>query len=192
MGEPAPMAATEASLWRNRSFMRLWFAQVVSNAGSQITQLALPLTAVLALGATPAQMGALGVAASLPNLLFGLFAGVWVDRTRRRPLLVGADLGRALLLGSIPAAALLGALTVAHLYLVAFAAATLGLCPTALGGVGVSEEPPDRAQRRSAWVEIGQRATLAVGAIGVIAALALLYCSPVRDVRGPSQVTGGA
>jgi MFS family permease len=115
------------SLWRNGSFVRLWLAQVVSNAGSQITNLALPLTAVLALGATPAQMGSLGVASSLPNLFFGLLAGVWVDRSRRRPLLVGADLGRALLIGTIPAAALLGSLTFAQLYLVAFASATLSL-----------------------------------------------------------------
>ncbi|MDQ3854940.1 MAG: hypothetical protein M3281_00925, partial [Chloroflexota bacterium] len=85
------------------------------------------LTAALALGATPAQMGALGVAGSLPNLLFGLLAGVWVDRTRRRPVLIAADLGRALLLASIPAAALLDALTLAQVYIVAFAAATLGI-----------------------------------------------------------------
>ncbi len=127
MGEIPSVDRTTASLWRNGSFVRLWFAQVVSNAGSQITNLALPLTAVLALGATPAQMGALGVAGSLPNLFFGLLAGVWVDRMRRGPILIGADLGRALLLGTIPAAALLGSLTFAHLYLVAFISASLGL-----------------------------------------------------------------
>ncbi len=127
MGETSSMDETRISLWRNNSFVRLWLAQIVSNAGSQITNLALPLTAVLALGATPAQMGALGVASSLPNLFFGLLAGVWVDRIRRRPILVGADLGRALLLASIPAAALLGSLTFAQLYLVSFASATLGL-----------------------------------------------------------------
>ena len=123
------MSTTNArsSLWHNGAFIRLWLAQVVSNAGSQVTTLALPLTAVLVLGATPAQMGALGVATSLPNLCFGLLAGVWVDRVRRRPLLVAADLGRALLLATIPAAALLHALSFAQLYLVAFAAATLGL-----------------------------------------------------------------
>lgn len=127
MSESVGALEESASLWRNGSFMRLWLAQAVSNAGSQITNLALPLTAVLALGATPAQMGALGVAFSLPNLFFGLLAGVWVDRVRRRPILVGADLGRALLLGTIPAAALLGSLTFAHLYAVAFASASLGL-----------------------------------------------------------------
>ena len=76
MGEAASGVGAPGSLWRNQSFLRLWLAQVVSNAGSQITNLALPLTAVLALGATPAQMGVLGVVGSLPNLIFGLFAGV--------------------------------------------------------------------------------------------------------------------
>ncbi|MGI8688293.1 MAG: MFS transporter [Thermomicrobiales bacterium] len=119
------MDETALSLWRNRSFLRLWIAQIVSNVGTSITNVALPLTAVLVLGATPAQMGLLGIAGSLPNLIFGLFAGVWVDRTRRRPILVGADLGRALLLGSIPVAALLGHLTFLQLWIVGFLAGSL-------------------------------------------------------------------
>jgi MFS family permease len=113
------------SLWQNRSFLRLWLAQVISNAGTSITNVALPLTAVLVLGATPAQMGLLGIAGSLPNLLFGFVAGVWVDRTRRRPILVGADLGRAILLGSIPLAAWLGHVSFLHLWIVAFLAGSL-------------------------------------------------------------------
>src|ERR671931_595910 len=106
VAEPGAKVEAPLGLWGNRAFIRLWIAQVTSNAGSQITRIALPLTAVLVLGATPAQMGLLGVAGSLPNLLFGLFLGVWVDRVRRRPILVAADLGRAILLASIPAAAL--------------------------------------------------------------------------------------
>ncbi len=127
MDNVSSMDGAQASLWRNRSFMRLWVAQVVSPAGSRISDLALPLTAVLVLGATPAQMGALGVVGAMPNLIFGLFAGVWVDRVRRRPILIGADLGRALLLGSIPAAALLGHLTLAHVYIVGFATGILSI-----------------------------------------------------------------
>ncbi len=76
MTEPSSSVGTPASLWRNRSFMRVWYAQVVSGAGSQVSGLALPLTAVLLLGATPVEMGTLGVVGSLPNLVFGLFAGV--------------------------------------------------------------------------------------------------------------------
>lgn len=115
------------SLWRNRAFLRLWFAEVVSGAGSLITGLALPLAAVVALQATPAQMGLLRGASIVPELLFALLAGVWVDRARRQPILVGADLGRAVLLGSIPLAALAGGPTFAHLWLVAFVAATLAV-----------------------------------------------------------------
>src|SRR5262245_42914294 len=125
MDQPAAASATPSNLWHNRSFLRLWLAQVISNAGTAITNVALPLTAVLVLGATPAQMGLLGMAGSLPNLLFGLVAGVWVDRTRRRPVLVGADLGRAVLLGSIPLAAWLGHVTFLHLWIVAFCAGSL-------------------------------------------------------------------
>ncbi len=127
MSEQTSAIETSESLWRNGSFMRLWAAQIASVAGSRVSDLALPLTAVLALGATPAQMGALGVAGTLPNLIFGLFAGVWVDRMRRRPFLIGADLGRALLLGSIPAAALLGSLTFPHMYVVGFAMGLLSV-----------------------------------------------------------------
>lgn len=125
MGESASPAGASVSLWRNRAFLRLWFAQVVSNAGTAITGLALPLTAVLALGAGPAQMSLLRIANFLPEILFALFAGVWVDRARRQPILVGADLGRAVLLASIPLAALLGVVTFPHLWGVAFAVSTL-------------------------------------------------------------------
>ena len=116
---------TSQSLWRNRAFTRLWVAHVTSGAGTAITSVALPLTAVLLLGASPSQMGLLAAAGSLPNILFGLVAGVWVDRLPRRPILVWSDIGRALLLASVPAAALLGELTFLQLWLVSFAAGTL-------------------------------------------------------------------
>ena len=125
MHEHTSTAGVAASLWHNHNFTRLWFAAVVSNAGTQITNLALPLTTALTLGATPVQMGLLAMAGSLPNLLFGLFAGVWVDRTRRRPILIWADLGRAVLLGTIPLAALVSSLTFVHLWMVTF---TRGFC----------------------------------------------------------------
>ncbi len=113
------------NLWQNRAFLRLWMAHVTSGAGTAITTVALPLIAVLLLDATPSQMGLLGAASSLPNLLFGFVAGVWVDRIRRRPILVWADIGRALALGSIPAAAWLGQLSFLHLWMVTFAAGAL-------------------------------------------------------------------
>lgn len=113
------------SLWRNRSFARLWVAHVTSGAGTAITNVALPLAAVLVLGATPTQMGLLAAAGSLPNLLFGLLAGVWIDRVRRKPILIWADIGRALLLVTIPVAAWLGQLSFLQIWLVTFAAGAL-------------------------------------------------------------------
>src|SRR5205085_9694418 len=89
-------------LWRHTDFMRLWAGQTISQFGSTVTREALPYTAILVLGASPMQMGLLGAAGAAPLLLLGLFAGVWVDRVRRRPLMIAADVGRALLLLSVP------------------------------------------------------------------------------------------
>lgn len=108
-------------------YRRLWIAQTTSNAGSSVSSVALPLTAVVVLGATPTQMGTLNAAATLPALLLSLFVGVWVDRLRRRPLLIVADLGRALLLALIPLTAFLGVLRIELLYLVGVLAGTLTL-----------------------------------------------------------------
>jgi MFS family permease len=81
------MTVPHAGLWRDADFLKLWGGQAVSQFGSQITMLALPLLAVLALGATPAQMDILVAAETAPFLLAGLLGGVWVDRRRRRPAL---------------------------------------------------------------------------------------------------------
>lgn len=114
-------------LWREANFLKLWAGQAISLFGSQITFLALPLTAVLVLDATPAQMGILMAIEALPSLLIGLFVGVWVDHYRRRPILIAADLGRAVLLGVVPVAAILGLLRLEHLYVVCFLVSVLGL-----------------------------------------------------------------
>jgi MFS family permease len=102
------------------AFRRLWFGQTVSAFGSQVTTLALPLTAVLVLHASTFQVGLLTTAGFAPFLLIGLPAGVWVDRVRRKPVMIAADVTRTLVLASIPVAYGLGALTLAQLYLVAF------------------------------------------------------------------------
>jgi MFS family permease len=114
------LAPRAARLWRHRDFLRLWGGQTVSQVGSQITLLALPLTAVLTLNATPGQMGRLFALQNAAYLLVGLPAGVWVDRLPRRPLLIASDGARAVLLGSIPVAALSGRLQIAQLYVVGF------------------------------------------------------------------------
>ena len=118
----ACLAATPArSLWHDSEFVRFWLSQTTSMAGSQISFLALPLVAVLVLGAGAMQTGALTASSRLPFLVFGLLVGVWVDRFRRRPLIIWAYLGRAVVLAWIPAAAGLHVLTVEQIYVVAFA-----------------------------------------------------------------------
>src|SRR5439155_11232242 len=113
------MRLTLTGLWRHPDFVKLWGGQSISSIGSQVTVLALPLTAIVFLGASPFQVGLLTALGTLPTLLFGLAVGVWVDRLRRRPLLVAADVGRALVLLGIPLGALLGRLSVEYLYVVA-------------------------------------------------------------------------
>jgi MFS family permease len=115
-------------LWRHPDFLKLWAGRTISLAGSGVTMLALPLTAATVLEATPAQMGILEATGALPALLLGLFAGAWVDRRRRRPILIAADLGRAVLMALIPAAAVLHVLRIEHLYVTTFLLSGLGLC----------------------------------------------------------------
>jgi MFS family permease len=119
------MRRYRTGLWSNSDFVKLWLGQTVSHFGSGITGIALPLTAVLVLAATPTQMGILGALDGVSVLVIGLLAGVWVDRVRRRPLLIATDLGRAFVLSTIPLAALLGVLGIGQLYIVAALAGML-------------------------------------------------------------------
>jgi len=114
-----------SGLWRRPDFLKLWLGQTVAQCGSQVSDLAVPLTAALLLGATPGQMGLLRASTFAPYLLVGLLAGVWVDRLPRRPILILGDVGRAVLLASIPAAWLLGWLSITQLYVVGLLAGTL-------------------------------------------------------------------
>lgn len=117
-----------SGLWRHPAFRLFWAGQTISVFGDQVSALAVPLVAVFTLQASAVQMGLLNAAGRAPLFLFGLFAGVWVDRVRRRPLLIGADLGRSLLLGSIPLVAWLGWLDMPYLYGVAVLVGTLAVC----------------------------------------------------------------
>jgi MFS family permease len=112
----------------NLNFRRFFIGQSVSLLGDQISAIALPLTAVLALHATAGQMGALTTAYLIPNLLFSLHAGAWVDRRgRRRKVMLWTDVGRAVLVGSVPVAYALGHLTWTQLYVVAFLSGSLSV-----------------------------------------------------------------
>jgi len=115
-------------LKRNRNFRRYFVGQAVSLIGDQVGLIALPLTAVLALDASPAQMGALTTVALVPNLLFSLHAGAWVDRFgHRRRVMLTADVGRGLVIATIPIAYAFGHLGWGHLYVVAFLTGTLSV-----------------------------------------------------------------
>ncbi|HEY0318687.1 MAG TPA: MFS transporter [Solirubrobacterales bacterium] len=112
----------------NPGFRSFWTGQTISLFGDQVTLLAVPLLAVVSLDAGAAQMGLLTAAGMAPNLLFSVHAGAWADRRpSRRRLMVATDVGRAALLATIPVAAALGLLTLAQLYVVAFAVGSLGV-----------------------------------------------------------------
>jgi MFS family permease len=134
------------ALLRDRVFRRYWSASTISMFGDQISGLALPLAAVLALHAGAAQMGYLTALEWLPSLLFGLPAGAWVDRRgRRRRTMIAADLGRAALFASVPACYALHLLTLPQLYLVTFGAGTLSiLFNVSDATLFVSIVPPER------------------------------------------------
>jgi MFS family permease len=107
-------------LWEHSDFLKLWTGQSISEFGSQVSQLAIPWVALVTLNASAFEVATLGTVEFLPFVLFTLPAGVWVDRLRRRSILVVGDAGRALLLVSIPIAYALGHLTLAQLYIVGF------------------------------------------------------------------------
>lgn len=107
-------------LWRNPDFVKLWTSLTMVHFGGQITFLALPLTAAVMLNASPFEVGVLTALEALPYPLFGLFAGVLVDRTRKLPLIIACDVGRGLALIAIPVATWLGMLTMPVLYVAGF------------------------------------------------------------------------
>ena len=110
----------EGGLWRHSDFLKLWSAETVSQFGTQISQLALPLAAIDVLHASAFEVATLTTVEFLPFLLVSLPAGVWVDRLPRRPILIAGDLARAGLLASIPIAYFFDALTIWQLYGVGF------------------------------------------------------------------------
>lgn len=121
---PAVPTSRPVSLWRNRNYMLLWSGQIVSSVGTRVSMLAFPLL-VLAMTHSPAQAGIIGGLRGLPYALFILPAGVLIDRWNRKRVMILCDTGRALALGSIPVALLLGHLTIVQLYIVSLVEGTL-------------------------------------------------------------------
>jgi predicted MFS family arabinose efflux permease len=171
-----------SGLWHHADFVKLWAGQTISTLGSRVTMLALPLTAVSVLGATPAQMGILEAAQALPALLLGLFAGAWVDRHRRRPILIAANAGRAALLLLIPLAAAAGMLHITHLYICAFLLSALGLAfdvahrPFLLALVG-----RERIVEGNSKLQIGRSAAEVFGP-GLAGGLVQLVTAPIAII----------
>ena len=116
----AASTAPRRSLFRHPNYLKLWTAATVSLFGTQVSQIAIPFIAAVVLKASPGEVGLLTTIEFLPFILFTLPAGVWVDRFPKRRILVIGDLGRAVMLVSIPIAAALGVLTIWQLYVVGF------------------------------------------------------------------------
>jgi len=117
--EARPRRQVTGNLWRRRDFLLLWSAQGISAVGSRITRTALPMAAILVVGAGALDLGLLAVTLTFPRALFAWLGGGWVDRHRRRPVLIGSDLVRAVALLAIPAAAYWQAMSMPLLYLIA-------------------------------------------------------------------------
>jgi predicted MFS family arabinose efflux permease len=149
---------------RHPDFAKLWVGQTVSTIGTQVTLVALPLLAITTLHASNLQVGLLAGSETVPFLLVGLPAGVWVDRWRRRPVLIASDAGRGLCLASIPLAQALGVLHMAQLYVVAVATGIL----TVFFDVAYQSYVPDLVKGEAlidanARLEVSQSAAQSVG-----------------------------
>jgi MFS family permease len=167
------------SLWRNADFLRLWSAQTISQLGSQITALALPLVALLLLDASAFEVAVLAMVEWLPWLLFSLPVGAWVDRVHRRPVLIVADVARGAALLSIPIAYWLDALTLGQLYVVGFATGVL----TVFFDVAYQSYLPSLVERRqlsdgNSKLEISRSAAGLIGP-GLAGVLVALVTAPV-------------
>ncbi len=166
-------------LWRHPDFMKLWGGATISLFGSQITFIALTLVAAVSLKATPFQIGMLAAAQGAPSLLVGLVAGIWVDRMRRRPILIVTDLGRAVLLASIPIATLVGFLRIEQLYVVMFGVGSLNIfAAIASNAFLVSVVHREQLMEANGKLEVSQSVALIAGP-GIGGVLILLLSAPV-------------
>jgi MFS family permease len=168
-------------LWRHPNFLRFWAGEIISLFGSQITDYAFPLTAIFLLKATPVQMGILTAAGTLPMLL-SLFVGVWVDRLPRRPIMIISDLGRAVLLATVPLVVLGGMLRMEYLYVLAFCSGTLSLFfDIAYQAYFPSLVPRDRLIEGNSKLEMGRSLAQITGP-GLALVLVQVLSAPVSMV----------
>ena len=142
--EPAPADSKSSSVMHNGDFLKLWAGESVSLIGTQITQFALPLVAVLTLGASVFQVGVLNACRYAPVVVVSLFAGVWLDRRHRRPILIACSLGNAALIGLVPLTNALNVLSIGVLYAICLLVGVL----TVVFDVGVMSFVPSLVERK--------------------------------------------
>lgn len=168
-----------ASLWRDGTFLRFWAAQTLSLFGNSVTNVALPLVAIITLAASPAQMGYLRATLSLPFLVLGMFIGAWVDRLDRRRVLVSTAACRAALLLLVPLAGFAGLLRIELLYVVAFLIGTFYLLSEiTVGAVVPNVVAQDQLLAANSRIE-SSRAVAWVSGAGVTGLLVQTLTAPV-------------
>jgi MFS family permease len=189
----ARLAARIPVLLHDRTFRRYWSGQTISLFGDQISSIALPLTGVLVLHATAAEMGYLAALVWVPALLFGLHAGAWVDRRgRRRATMIGSDICRAALLASIPVSYAFGVLTLWQLYGVAFGVGVFSILFTVSDpALFVSIVPNDKYVDGNSLI-YGSRAISFVGGPSVGGALVQLLTAPLAVLADAVSFLGSA
>jgi MFS-type transporter involved in bile tolerance (Atg22 family) len=126
-GVGQPGAGRRDGVLGNRDFVKLWAGETVSLIGTQVTAFTLPLVAVITLNATVFQVGVLNALRFVPVIVIALFAGVWLDRRRRRPVLIACALANAVLVGVVPLASVTGLLSMGLLYVVITLVGTLSV-----------------------------------------------------------------
>ena len=186
------MRIPRSGLWQHSDFLRLWSGQTISVFGSLVGGSALQFTAVIVLDAKPFQMAVLTASTLVPGFFFGLVAGVWVDRLRRRPIMIAADIGRALVLVSVPLAWALDILRIEHLYVVAFLMGTF----TFLFDVAYRSYLPTLVERND-LIEANSKLTASsaaseVGGFGVAGWLVQLITGPLTILVDAISFIGSA
>jgi MFS family permease len=165
-------------LWRDRDFLKLWSAETISQFGSQVDDLAIGFVAIVVLDASPFEVAVVGALNFLPFILLTLPAGVWVDRLRRRPILIIGDFGRAALLATIPIAYVADVLTLWQLYVVVF---LTGVCTVFFDVAYMSYLPSlvtrDQIIEGNSKLEIS-RSAAQVGGPGLAGGLVQVFTAP--------------
>lgn len=182
---------------RKSGFRLLWSATTVSQVGTQVSELAIPLAAIVTLHAGALQVGALAAAGYLPALLFGLPAGAWADRLPRRGIMIAADLARLVVQGTVPAAYLLGVLTVGQLYAVAFCVGALSVFfDVASPAYLPSLVPRDELARANGRLQISEQGAAVLGPglagwlVGLIGAPLAIAIDAASYLASAAFITG--